>query len=654
MATPTDGTPADRNPYAGAPFTDDDAAIARALEDVSIPSLLCSLVHMTGDPSWIRGDARPALPTPMDVQSGMTPEQCAEVRRQALPAVLAYRDGGCRPCSVAPEVADEMMAFLACRPLPEAMAPMFRHELDLAGVDPGAVRWGDEIPASVRAGSPVVVIGCGESGILAGIRLAEAGLPFTIVEKSDGPGGTWHDSRYPGARVDISSHHYSYSFVPSDHWSEYFCRQPELQAYFERVVDQFDLRPHIRFSTEVIAAAWDETAARWRVTVRTPDGGTDTLEAPFVISAVGAINLPRFPEIEGLESFAGPTFHSSRWPADLDLTGTRFALLGAGASGFQIVPAIADTVAHLDVYQRTAQWVLANPIYHASLPEGDRWAMVHLPFYARWFRFQMMYPGVGIGTTPYRRDPAVDDGSGRAINAGSEQRREQLTTYIRERLVGHPDLVEKSIPPYPPSGKRIMQDDGTWYETLKRPHVDLIRTPIERIVPEGVVTADGVLHEADVLCLATGFRANEFLAPIEFTGRQGVSIREQWGDEPSAYLGITVPNFPNLFLCYGPGTNVAHGASLFFHSECQVTYAMDAIHRVLAGGAHTIEVRAEVHDEYVTRYRAEIDQLVWSHPSIEHSHYKNPDGKIFSLSPWPMDTYFTWTRAADPADFVIA
>ena len=642
-----------RNHHAGVPFTDPDDAVARWLEGVSVPALLCSLVHMTGDPAWIRSDLRPVLPTPMDVQGGMTPEQCAEARAWALPAVLAYRDAGCEPVAPPPGVVEEMMAFLACRPLTDDLTAMFVRELDLGGDDPGRIAWGDEVPDAVRAASPVVVIGAGLSGLLAGIRCRQAGLPFTIVEKGDGPGGTWHDNRYPGARVDISSHHYSYSFVPSDHWSEYFCRQPELQAYFERITDEFDLRSHCRFSTEVTACTWDEATGRWTVATRAADGTTAVLEARFVISAVGALNLPRYPDIPGLDSFAGPCFHSARWPADLDLAGKRFALLGAGASGFQIAPEVAEAAAHLDIFQRTAQWVLPNPIYRAPVPPGDAWAMRHLPFYARWFRFQMMYPGVGLGVAPYRRDPDVDDGSGRAINAGSAQRREQLSAYIRACLDGRPDLIEASIPHYPPSGKRILQDDGTWYRTLMRDDVELVRTPIERIVPEGVVTADGVLHEADVLCLATGFRANEFLAPIEFTGTDGTSLREQWGDRPAAYLGITVPGFPNLFLCYGPGTNVAHGASLFFHSECQVHYALDAIHRALAADARAIEVRSAVLDGYMERYRAEIDQLVWSHPSIEHTHYKGPDGKIWSLSPWPMETYFAWTRSADPADFEV-
>ncbi len=200
-----------------------------------------------------------------------------------------------------------------------------------------------------------------------------------------------------------------------------------------------------------------------------------------------------------------------------------------------------------------------------------------------------------------------------------------------------------------------MQDNGSWLGCLKKPNVELVRTPIERIVADGVVTADGQHHPADVICYATGFRHNEFLAPMAITGRGGVRpARPSSGDEPTAYLGIAIKNFPNLFCLYGPGTNLAHGASLIFQSECQVHYVMAAIHDTLAGGHTTIEVKPEVHDEYAERYTSEIAQMVWAHPSVEHSHFKNKDGKIFTLSPWPIPTYWRWTHAVDPQDYTFA
>jgi 4-hydroxyacetophenone monooxygenase len=645
---------AERNPHAGTPFADDDAAIATALEDVSTPPLLCSLVHMTGDPAWIRGDLRPRYCSTTEYHGGMSPEMRAEVRRRAGPAIAAYRDAGCQPHPLPRALLSEMMDFVACGPVDDERASMFLHDLAFDGGDADAVTWADQIPEDVKRDAHVVIIGCGEAGVLAAVRVAQAGLPFTIIEKGPGPGGTWRDNRYPGARVDVGSHHYCYSFEPADHWSEYFCRQPELEAYFTHIFDKHGLRPHARFDTEVTAAVWDDAAGSWSVGIRSADGTDETLTARFVVSAVGALNLPRLPNIAGMESFEGPAFHSSRWPAGLDITGTRFALLGAGATGFQIAPTIADDVAELAIFQRTPQWMLPNPSYHAAVPPGDQWAMRHLPFYGRWFRFMMMWPGIALGVEPFRRQGDYDDAGGRAVNELNEKTRVALTRWITSHLDGRPDLIEKSVPSYPAMAKRILQDNGSWFECLKKPNVELVRTAIDRIVPNGIVTVDGTLHRADVICYATGFRHNEYLAPIEFTGRGGVSLREQWGDEPTAYLGITMPSFPNLFCLYGPGTNLAHGASIIFHSECQMTYTMSAIHEVLANRARSIEVRKDVHDEYAARYEQAIAQLVWAHPSVEHSHYKNADGRIFTLSPWPIETYWNWTRSINPDDYVLA
>ncbi|HEX7096757.1 MAG TPA: NAD(P)/FAD-dependent oxidoreductase [Acidimicrobiales bacterium] len=642
-----------RNPHAGEPFTDDDATIAAALEDVCVPALLCSLVHITGDASWIRERSLRVLGSSADYQCGLTAQEQADIRRRALPVIAAYRDRGCEPVELPRELLAEMMAFMALKPVEGRLAGLMFEDMQFDGADSRAITWGDEIPADVKAASPVVVIGCGESGILAGIRLSQAGIPFTIVDKNDGPGGTWWENRYPGARVDVGSHQYCYSFEPSDHWSEYYCQQPELRDYFIGVVEKYGLGPYIRFGTTVTAIRWDEPSAQWRVELRGPDGTPDVLEARFVVSAVGSLNLPHIPEIPGMDTFKGPSFHSARWPDDLDISGSRFALIGAGASGFQIAPSIADDVAQLAIYQRTAQWMFPNPIYRSKVPPGDRWAMRHLPFYTRWFRFLMTYPGISTGVTPYRIDPNYPSDDGRAVNEGNEMRREQLEAWIRSQLDGRPDLIEKSIPDYPAMGKRILQDDGFWLQSLRKPNVELVRTRIDHIEPDGVVTVDGVKREADIICYATGFRHNEFLASMEVTGRNGISLREQWGDEPTAYLGVTIPNFPNLFCLYGPGTNLAHSSSLFFHSEFQMSYAMEAIRLVLRSGARTIEVRKDVHDRYAEWHQREISQLVWAHPSIKHSHYKNPAGKVYTLSPWSIDHYWELTRESKPEDYVL-
>jgi 4-hydroxyacetophenone monooxygenase len=640
-----------RNRHAGEPFTDGDAAIAAALGEVSVPALLCSLVHMTGDPSWIRGAIRPRVAVNSDVQSGIPADEQEDVRRRALPAVAAYRDAGCIPTTPSRELLGEMMGFIGCRPVEGSLAGLFFDDLQFEGGDSGEISWGHEMTGSAREGSPVVVIGCGLGGILAGIRLQQAGLPYTIIEKNDGPGGTWWENRYPGARVDIGSHQYCFSFEPADHWSEFYSQGPELRAYFAGIVDKYGLRPNCWFGTTVTELSWDDEQAVWRLGVQRAHGGKEVLEARFVISAVGSLNLPKMPEITGMASFAGPSFHSARWPDDLDLRGARFALIGAGASGFQIGPAIAGDVAQLTIFQRTAQWIIPNPLYHAAVPPGDHWALRHLPFYGRWYRFIMTFAGIAAGVDSYRIDASFEDPTNQSVNAVHARRAELLLSSMTSQVADRPDLLDKVLPDYPALGKRVLQDDGTWLRTLKRPNVEIVRTAIDRVIPDGVVTVDGERYPADVICYATGFRHNDFLASMEVTGRSGTQLRGRWGDEPTAYLGITIPGFPNLFCVYGPGTNLAHGASLFYHSEFQVHYAMEAIRETLASGAQWCEVRPEAHDDYVDRYRKEIGQLVWSHPSIRHSHYKNAAGNVFTLSPWPLDLYWEWTRRVERGDY---
>lgn len=640
------------NPHAGLPFRDSDEVIVRHLEDVSVPALLCSLVHLTGDPSWIRSELRPQACTLNDYQCAMPDEMKAVARQRALAAIAAYRDGGCvLPPAPSEAVLREMMSFLACTPVADDFVPMFLQDLNLDGADGGAIEWGSEIGDDVKRRSHVVVIGCGEAGLLAGIRLSQAGLPFTIIEKNAGPGGTWWENHYPGARVDVGSHFYCYSFEPADHWTEYFSQQPELRAYFEAVLAKYGVDMHCRFNTMVTGATYDESAGRWSVAIRNADGSTETLDARAVISAVGSLNTPKLPDIPGIDSFKGPLFHSARWDHGADHRGKRVALIGAGASGFQIAPTIADECAQLNVFQRTAQWMFPNFNYHKPVPTGDKWAMRHLPFYGRWFRFLTFYPGAGLTIENSRVDPNFDDSDGLAISPRNKATREAFSAFILSQVGDAPDLLAKCMPDYPATAKRTLQDNGSWLTCLKKPNVELIRTAIECITEDGVRTTDGDFYPADIIACATGFRHNDFLWPMQIAGRGGAMLRDQWGDEPSAYLGITVPNFPNLFCLYGPGTNLAHGGSLIFQSECQMAYVMSALHELLARDARSLEPRAEVHEEYSTRYQSEIGQMVWAHWSVKHSHYKNPEGRVFTLSPWPVPTYWRWTKSFNPADY---
>lgn len=619
-----------RSFHVGQPFTTPTADIEAALKDVSIPTLLLSLVHITGDPRFIREFKQAGLFL-NEVQGFMSEDDRARAREAALPVIADYRDRGCPvPDPLPAELVKEMLDWAACEPVDDDNLPLVLEELDLAGVDPRRPNRLDD-----AHGFHVVVIGCGESGVLAGVRLKQAGIDFTIVEKNAGPGGTWWENSYPGARVDVANHFYCYSFEPSNHWDHFFAEQPELRRYFRGVVDRHGLEPHIRWNTEVVSAAWQND--RWNVTVRNANG-TAMIEANAVITAVGQLNRPQIPDFPGAETFAGPAFHSAAWDHDVDVTGKRVALIGAGASGFQIAPAIADKVEHLTVFQRTAQWMFPNPMYHEPVAPGVRWAMEHLPFYGRWYRFLLMWPGADKGLDAARVDPDYTDQTN-AVSEINAIARIMFTDWITTQVGDDPELLTKVLPDYPATGKRTLQDNGSWLGTLKRDNVELIRTPIERITPTGIVTAGGDTHDVDIIVYATGFRATDVLFPMTITGRDGVDLHTVWGQRPYAYRGITVPGFPNFFMTYGPGTHLAHGGSLILNSELQMRYINQCLEHLITNGLKTMEPRPEPTAAWHSRSQEQIRQTVWAHPAIKHSYFKNADGEIHTVSPWRLSEY---------------
>lgn len=629
-----------RSFHAGRPFDTPDADIAAALEQVSIPTLLLSLVHITGDSRFIR-DYKQAGLFLNEVQGFMSEEDKARARAEALPAITAYRDAGCPvPEPLSPELIREMLDWAACEHVGEDNLPLVLEELDLDGIDPRRPHALED-----TGDFHVIVIGCGESGILAGVRLRQAGIGFTILEKNSGPGGTWWENSYPGARVDVANHFYCYSFEPSNHWQHFFAEQPELRQYFTDVVDRHELGPHIRFGTEVRQVSWD--GDRWNVT--TGDG--QSFAANAIITAVGQLNRPKIPDFPGADTFTGPSFHSAAWDHGVDITGKRVALIGAGASGFQIAPAIADNVARLNVFQRTAQWMFPNPMYHEPVAEGVRWAMEHLPYYGRWYRFLLLWPGADKGLDAALVDPDYRD-QGNAVSEINAIARIMFTDWITNQVGDDPDLLAKVLPDYPATGKRTLQDNGSWLSTLKRDHVELIRTPIERITETGVVTADGTTHEADIIVYATGFRATDVLFPITVTGRNGLDLHEVWGTRPYAYRSITVPGFPNFFMTYGPGAHLAHGGSLILNSELQMRYINQCLEHLITADLRCIEPLRDPTAEWHRRSQEEIRKTVWAHPSITHSYFKNDDGEIHTVSPWRLSTYHAAVREPIWSDFL--
>jgi 4-hydroxyacetophenone monooxygenase len=622
-------------------------ALRAALAAADPATLLMVLVQLTRERSWLEA-ARPHIHGPMSYQERM-PEALRAAIRTALYNLLCTQDPAAAP---PPDDAllRDMMSVAAGEAVRDEYVPMMREDLTQASLAARSLAWRTRPAAETLEHCPVIIIGAGMSGLAAAIQLRQAGIPFTILEKNPTVGGTWYENTYPGCGVDTPNHFYSLAFEPNHDWSHYFAKRDELWAYFERVADKYDLRPHIRFDTEVVAATFEEARALWRVTARAADGTLQECEARVLVSAVGILNRPKLPDIPGLATFAGPAFHTAQWKKDFDWRGKRVAMIGTGASGHQVGPSIAPDVAHLTIFQRSPHWVVPNPNYHLGVSDGKKWALAHIPHYLRWYRFQLFWGFADGLHAALKVDPDWPHPQ-RSLNGVNERHRVFMERHIHSELGDRADLAAKVIPNYPPYAKRILIDNH-WYAMLRQPNVDLVTDGIETIEPAAIRTVDGKLWPADAIVFATGFQASKMLWPMHITGRDGRHLRDVWGDDDArAYLGTTVPGFPNFFILLGPNTGLAHGGNQIFMSECQVRYVMLALREFIESGARTIECRQDVHDRYNEKVDNLHENMVWTHRGA-NNWYRNARGRVFAVSPWRLVQYWALTSRFERQDYV--
>lgn len=623
-----------------------DAALAEA----HIPTLMLSLVHLTGDAGHLRPEWRPVYDFWGDGQGNIADDVQAEIRAKAKAAILAHRAGSSLHT---PSLADvrRMMDFIAGADIPERYAPFLMEELGLDGADaraPAAIA--PKLAAAKRA-MKVVIVGAGMSGLLMAYRLQQAGVAFEIIEKNADVGGTWLENQYPGCRVDTPNHMYSYSFEDNHGWPHFYSTQDVLLRYFQDFADKHALRPHISFATQVIEARFDEAETHWAVRVRDSEGVERVILADAVVSAVGQLNQPRYPDIPGRDAFKGPAFHSARWRNDVDLKDKRVAVIGTGASAFQFVPEIAPLVKDLTVFQRTPPWLGPTPNYHDPVGPGKKWLVEHVPFYDKWYRFWLFWMMTDGVLEAVKRDPHWS-GPQSAVGEANAMLRKMLVEKIEEQLADRPDLVDKVIPAYPFGAKRSLRDNGVWLAALKRPNVRLVTDPIAAITETGLETQSGAHYDADVLIYGTGFKASDFVDTFDVIGRDGRSLRAHWAGDARAYLGAVVPGFPNFFMIYGPNTNIVVNGSIIFFSECSVRYIAGCLDLLAETGAAALEVQRDVHD----RFNAEIDalnaQMAWGAPHVS-SWYKNRFGRVSQNWPKPLVDYWSATLKPNPDEFTL-
>ena len=629
------------------PITADPDTIRTLIETVDVVPLLVAVAHRTGRLDLLSDDVRPDPARNLEPDGGLTAEQVATGRDRIAEALHAHAAAGSPPApEPSPEALRHLIAFVVGDAVETNLFTILVEELALDDSDPRAPLWS---VADDEVDFPVAVIGAGMSGLLMSHRLAQAGVDHVVFDKNPSVGGTWFENTYPGCRVDVPNHLYSYSFAQTGDWPGFYSTQENLLEYFRTVARHHGIEPRIQLGTEVVKAAFDDQRQCWTVTTRGPDGTEAQGEFAAVVSAVGQLNRPSFPDIVGRESFQGLSFHSARWPEDLDLSGQRVAVIGTGASAAQFIPAVAEAADHTIVFQRSAPWLVPSETYHDDLDEGHRWVLRHLNDFKRWDRLWLFWR-LHEGLLPMAEVDPDWPHQDRSVSADNDLVRELLSAY-HQVVFPDPDIYAKTLPDYPPVAKRVVRDNGLLGRTYQRPDVELNTDGIAEITATGVTGTDGTHHEVDVIIYGTGFTASEFLVPMEVSGVAGIDLHQRWKGDARAYLGITVPGFPNLFLMYGPNTNIVINGSIIYFSECEAHYIGEALRMLIESGHRSMECRTEVHDAYNDRIDAKNRQMAWGAAEV-NSWYKSASGRVAQNWPFSLLEFWEQTRTVDPDDYI--
>jgi cation diffusion facilitator CzcD-associated flavoprotein CzcO len=476
----------------------------------------------------------------------------------------------------------------------------------------------------------VLIVGTGFAGIGMGIRLKQAGLDdFTILEQADGVGGTWRDNRYPGAACDVPSHLYSFSFEPNPKWTRAFAPQAEILEYLEHCTTKYGLRPHLRLNAKVTRATFDERAGIWEVAAA--DGRT--WRARALVSGIGGLSQPAYPDIPGLASFEGKTFHSARWDHAFPLDGKTVGLIGTGASAIQIVPEIAPKVGHLDLFQRTPPWIM--PKEDRDIRPLERAIFRRVPALQQLAR-TAIYWALEWRAVAFVVEPRL-----------LEKAQPLALRYLASR-VKDPALRQKLTPSYTLGCKRILLSND-YFQAVQRPNVDVVTDGIERVTPRGVLTKDGRERPLDALVLATGFKAADYTLPFETRGAGGRDLSDTWRNGAEAYLGTSIAGFPNLFMIVGPNTGLGHN-SMVFIIESQIQYVMDCLQTMRSRKLKSVDVKPDAQARYNESLQARLAKTVWNTGGCA-SWYRTSEGKNTTLWPGFTVEFRLRTRRFDPAPY---
>ena len=621
------------------------------LSEADIATLTLVLSHLTGDlkyvemiKPYVRGAFDYAVKVPEDIS--------IEIKKN-LVKVLRKKTNENNKINNIPNIKDinikKLMSVGVGEEVPEEYIPMMKEELSIEGANIRDVNI-EYIKNHKNVNElNVLIIGAGLCGILAGIKLLEAKIPFRIIEKNDSIGGTWFENSYPGCGVDTPNHVYAYSFEPSFHWDEFYSKRDSIYKYLKSCVHKYGLSKYIDLNTSVENSCFNENKKIWETTI-IKDGKKDIINSSIIISAVGQLNRPSLPDIKGIHEYQNAIIHTGAWDHKYNFNNKNIALIGTGASSMQVAPELAKIAKKLTIFQRTPHWVIANPNYHRKLSIGKKWVLENIPYYSRWYRFQLFW-GFCDGI---HKSLCVDPSwkfPDRSINHTNDRFRLNMIKHIESIIGDDQDLLKKVIPDYPPYGKRMLMDNH-WFKMLKEKNVELITGNISNITKDSVIDKNNEIHKTDVIVTATGFNASKMLWPMDIIGKDKVKLSEYWKNEnPRAHLGITVPSFPNFFIMYGPNTNLAHGGSIVFHGECQMRYIIGCIKLLLDKTGIVMDCKDGVFQEYNKNLDDQHGKMVWTHNKVK-SWYRNSTGRVITNSPWRLVDYWHMTKEPKENDFI--
>jgi 4-hydroxyacetophenone monooxygenase len=627
--------------------TADKAFLRRVVEQADINALRLALFQQTGDPELaemkVLHQTREGSPFEALV---VADEHHETIKAKAI----RYLAGGARPAPVTPTKAEatRMMELFAGRSMSQAHID-YGWE-DLAFEDfPRAARWRNRPPPEVIQRYCVTIIGAGFSGLLAAIQLDRLGIPWRILERQSGLGGTWQLNQYPEARVDITTFLYQFKFEKHYPWKSYYATRQELCDYIDYIVDKYDLRQRISLDTKVQAAAWDAASSKWKLRIEGPNG-EETIESNFVVSAAGLFSTPQLPDIPGIETFAGEMFHTTAWNHAYDYADKRVAVIGTGSTGSQLARGVAERAAKLTIYQRSPKWLSRVWNYRHELSPEKRWLLANMPGYVNWYCY-------GLHVAALQLDVFQDvdrdwQARGGLINEKNDLLRENLTRFIR-RKVGDSDLYRQLVPSYAPLSRRLVVDND-WYDTLLRDNVELVSGKIARFTESGIVSHDETLREFDLVVLAAGFDVEKYLWPVEYLGRDGARLEDLWEpDGARAHLTLTLPGFPNFIIMYGPNAGIASGS---FHSwiELYTRYFCRLITEVIEAEAASFEVKRSAYETYNAALDRRMARKLWLEQPDAGGYYINSRGRPGVNMAWSLDEFYELIREPDMSEYDVS